>query len=300
MITEQRQSFSEQGSLAIVATPIGNLGDITERAVAALGQADLIAAEDTRHTGRLLQHLGLSKPLFALHDHNERSQVDRLLDRVERGERVALVSDAGTPLISDPGYVVVRRAHERGLRVLPVPGACAAIAALSVSGLPTDRFAFEGFLPAKNAARRARLEALAMEPRTLVFYESPHRLMATLEAMVALLGEGRPVTLARELTKAFETLYSRTLGTLLAEARGDENISRGELVLVVAGAPEITKAGETALATERLLARLLQELPIKTAVRVAVDLTGEARNALYQQALALSGKAAEASGGDKD
>lgn len=300
MTTEQRQSVSAQGSLAIVATPIGNLSDITERAVATLGQADLVAAEDTRHTGRLLQHLGLSKPLFALHDHNERSQVDRLLDRVEQGQRVALVSDAGTPLISDPGYVVVKRAHERGLRVVPVPGACAAIAALSVSGLATDRFAFEGFLPAKSAARRARLESLATETRTLVFYESPHRLLATLEAMVAILGEERPITLARELTKTFETLYSRTLGALLVEARNEENIARGELVLVLSGAPEVTKSGETALATERLLMRLLQELPIKTAVRVAVDLTGEARNTLYQQALALSGKSGKASEEDKE
>jgi 16S rRNA (cytidine1402-2'-O)-methyltransferase len=288
MTTEQNSpGRQQQGSLAIVATPIGNLADITERAVAILKQADLVAAEDTRHTGRLLQHLGLSKPLFALHDHNERAQVDRLLDRVGQGEQVALVSDAGTPLISDPGFVVVRRAHERGLRVIPVPGACAAIAALSVSGLPTDRFVFEGFLPAKNAARRARLEAISLEARTLVFYESPHRLMATLEAMAEVLGEQRPVMLARELTKAFETLYSLSLGALRRAAQEDQNISRGELVLIVGGAPERQKPGETALETERLLRRLLRELPVKTAVRVVADLTGEARNGLYQQALAL-------------
>lgn len=289
MTTEQFTAVRhQQGSLAIVATPIGNLADITERAVAILKQADLVAAEDTRHTGRLLQHLGLSKNMFALHDHNERAQVDRLLDRVERGENVALVSDAGTPLISDPGYIVVRRAHERGLRVLPVPGACAAIAALSVSGLPTDRFVFEGFLPAKNAARRARLEAVSAETRTLVFYESPHRVRSALEVMVDVLGADRPVVLARELTKTFETLYSLSLGELWSAAQHDENISRGELVMVVGGAPEVAKAGEATLSTEHLLHRLLQELPVKTAVRVVADLTGEPRNALYEQALLLS------------
>lgn len=290
MASEQINGVPGRGSLAIVATPIGNLGDITERAVATLAQADLVAAEDTRHSGRLLQHLGLSKPLFALHDHNERAQVDRLLDRVEQGLHVALVSDAGTPLISDPGYVVVRRAHERNLHVLPIPGACAAIAALSVSGLPTDRFVFEGFLPAKNAGRRERLEILAAETRTLVFYESPHRLLVTLAAMVEIFGAERPVTLARELTKTFETLYSSTLGALSEAAQIDDNISRGEMVVVVGGAPALAPQGETTVLTERLLQRLLQELPVKTAVRVAVDLTGESRNVLYQQALQLAGK----------
>lgn len=287
MSTEQVTRIRQEGSLAIVATPIGNLSDISERAIATLKGADLVAAEDTRHTGRLLQHLGLSKPLFALHDHNERDQVERLLDRVAQGQQVALVSDAGTPLISDPGYLLVRRAHERDLRVLPVPGACAAIAALCVAGLPTDRFVFEGFLPAKSSARRARLEAVAGELRTLVFYESPHRLRATLETMVEVLGEERPVMLARELTKKFETLYSLSLGALWAAAKGDENISRGELVLVLGGAPEVEKGAGVALETERLLLRLLQELPLRVAVRVVADLTGEARNALYQQALAL-------------
>lgn len=289
MTTEQfTAGRRQQGSLAIVATPIGNLADITERAVAILKQADLVAAEDTRHTGRLLQHLGLSKSMLPLHEHNERAQVDRLLDRVEKGENVALVSDAGTPLISDPGYVVVRRAHERHLRVLPVPGACAAIAALSVSGLPTDRFVFEGFLPAKSSARRARLEAVSAETRTLVFYESPHRLMATLEAMVSAFGADRPVLLARELTKTFESLYSLSLGELWNAAQHDENISRGELVMVVSGAPEVERTGGAMLLTESLLNRLLQEVPVKTAVRIAVDLTGEPRNVLYQQALLLS------------
>ncbi|MAL99912.1 MAG: 16S rRNA (cytidine(1402)-2'-O)-methyltransferase [Alteromonadaceae bacterium] len=277
----------ETGSLAVVATPIGNLGDITERAVAALKQADLVAAEDTRHTGRLLQHLGLSKSMFALHDHNERAQVETLLDRVEAGENVALVSDAGTPLISDPGYIVVRRAHERGLRVLPIPGACAAIAALCVSGLPTDRFVFEGFLPAKAAARRSRLEALENEARTLVFYESPHRLMATIDVLVSVFGPERPVVLARELTKAFETLYAVSLGRLQAIALADPNVSRGELVLVVGGAAEQVKPEETLLDTDRLMRRLIQELPVKTAVRVVADLSGQPRNALYQRALTI-------------
>lgn len=296
MTTEQLNPVPGQGSLAIVATPIGNLGDISERAVITLQRSDLVAAEDTRHTGRLLQHLGLSKPLFALHDHNERAQVDRLLDKVEQGLQVALVSDAGTPLISDPGYVVVRRAHERQLRVLPIPGACAAIAALSVSGLPTDRFVFEGFLPAKNAGRRERLEALATESRTLVFYESPHRIQATLEAMAQILGSARPIMLARELTKAFESLYSSTLGELAEAAGNDENIRRGEIVLIVGGAEAGPEQGSTAVATERLLRRLLEELPVKTAVRVAADLSGESRNALYQQALELLGKGAGGKG----
>lgn len=276
-----------KGSLAVVATPIGNLGDITERAVAALKLADLVAAEDTRHTGRLLQHLGLSKPMFALHDHNEREQMDALLDRVASGANVALVSDAGTPLISDPGYVVVRRAHERGLRVTPIPGACAAIAALSVSGLPTDRFAFEGFLPAKAAARRSKLESLAGETRTLVFYESPHRLMATVESLSAVFGAERPVVLARELTKAFETVYSSTLGRLHELALSDSNMSRGELVLVVGGSTNQVKADETVMDTDRLLTRLLLDLPVKTAVKVVADISGQARNALYQRALMI-------------
>ena len=292
MTTEQIEPVhSQRGALAIVATPIGNLGDISERAIATLAEADLVAAEDTRHTGRLLQHLGLSKPLFALHDHNERAQVDNLLDRIQNGQRVALVSDAGTPLISDPGFLVVRRAHERGLRVIPIPGSCAAIAALSVSGLPTDRFVFEGFLPAKKAARLARLQALSTENRTLVFYESPHRLLVSLVAMLEVFGGERPVMLARELTKTFETLYSQTLASLVTRAQGDDNVARGEMVIVVGGAPDNVKAETTALETERLLMRLLQELPVKAAVKVVADLTGEPRNELYQRALTLNDKA---------
>lgn len=201
-------TVTEQGTLYIVPTPIGNLGDITERAVQVLSQVDLIAAEDTRHTGRLLSHLNISTRTFALHDHNEQQKAQVLAEKLSQGQSIALVSDAGTPLISDPGYHLVNQCRAAGLRVVPLPGACAVIAALSASGLPSDRFSFEGFLPPKSKGRRDKFLELAKVERTCIFYESPHRIMDSLDDMLAILGEERQVVLARELTKTFETIQA--------------------------------------------------------------------------------------------
>ncbi len=225
------------GTLYVVATPIGNLDDISARALKVLADVALIAAEDTRHSVRLLQHFGIQTPLAACHEHNEREQGGRFLTKLQAGEDVALISDAGTPLISDPGYHLVRQARAAGIPVVPVPGACALIAALSAAGLPSDRFVFEGFLPAKAAGRRGRLEALVDEPRTLIFYEAPHRVLECIEDMVAIFGDERPALLARELTKAFETLKGLPLGELREFVASDSNQQRGECVLLVAGKP---------------------------------------------------------------
>lgn len=277
---------SGAGVLYIVATPIGNLDDITLRAVKVLGEVDCVAAEDTRHSARLLEHLGISKPLVALHDHNERDRASGLLDRVEAGELVALISDAGTPLISDPGYVLVRQARQRGLRVSPVPGCSAMIAGLSAAGLPTDRFLFEGFLPGRSAARRAALERLKRETATLVFYESPRRVAELLADIAAIFGEARELVVARELTKAFETFYSGSVAGVQAELAADLHAHKGEFVVMVAGAPsEPGQASEVDV--DRLLSLLLAELPVKTAARMAAALTGVPKNELYQRALLL-------------
>ena len=277
------------GTLFIVATPIGNLDDLSRRAEQVLGSVDLIAAEDTRHSGRLLQHLGISKPMWPLHDHNERERSDVLLDRVAGGESVALISDAGTPLISDPGYVLVRSARERGIRVVPVPGPSAMITALSAAGLPTDRFLFMGFLPAKRVARGKVLDSLSREESTLVFYESPRRVVGLLEDIRGCFGESREVVLARELTKAFETWYSGSVGKVLDALDADSHSDKGEYVVMVAGAPS-DEQGLVAMDADRILSLLLPELPVKKAVKVAVELTGLARNDLYQRALALKGE----------
>lgn len=273
------------GTLYVVATPIGNLEDITARALRILSEVALIAAEDTRHSSRLLQHFGIRTPLTACHDHNEREQGGPILARLLGGEDVALVSDAGTPLISDPGFHLVRQVRAAGVRVVPVPGACAAIAALSAAGLPSDRFIFEGFLPAKAAARRARLEHIKEEPRTLMFYEAPHRLLETLQDMRLVLGEERQVVLARELTKTFETLKGAPLAALCEWVAGDANQQRGECVVLVAGwqAPE----GDEALGAQalRVLDLLLAEMPVKRAAALAAEITGLRKNLLYQAAL---------------
>lgn len=288
MVEESRRTDAV-GCLYIVATPIGNLGDITQRAVETLSRADAIAAEDTRHTSRLLQHLGLRKPLIALHDHNERTRSGALLDRVVAGERIALVSDAGTPLISDPGFVLVREARERGIAVVPIPGVSALITALCAAGLPTDRFLFAGFPPAKNKARHSFLQALADESGTLVFYESPHRIRETVAAMADCFGAERPVVLARELTKTFEQFYAESLGSLQLLLDTDPNACRGEMVLVVAGTAPADKTllGEAGLDVDRLLKALLEELPVKRVARIAADATGLPRNQLYERALQL-------------
>lgn len=273
------------GTLYVVATPIGNLEDISARALRVLREVKLIAAEDTRHSARLMQHFGIATPLVACHEHNEREQGSRLVQRLLAGDDLALVSDAGTPLISDPGYHLVRNARAAGVRVVPVPGACALIAALSASGLPSDRFVFEGFLPARSTARRQRLQAVVEEPRTLIFYEAPHRLLECLADLRELFGAERPAVLGRELTKTFETIKGAPLGELHDWVAADSNQQRGECVLLVEGwqAPE----GEDTLSAEalRVLDLLLAELPLKRAAALAAEITGVRKNLLYQQAL---------------
>ena len=277
---------NDKGCLYVVATPIGNLGDISPRAVEVLGRVDLVAVEDTRHSGRLLRHLGLERPLLALHEHNERERLGQLLERLAGGQAIALISDAGTPLISDPGFPLVRACHAAGIRVCPVPGPGALIAALSVSGQPTDRFVFEGFLPRKAAARRERLDWLAAEPGTLVFYESSHRVLDTLADMCAVFGEGRELALCRELTKLHETVRVGLLGEVLAWVRGNENQRKGEFVLVVAGAPEQASPADAQL--DSALRILLEEgLPLKQVAVIAARLAGVGRNQAYQRALDL-------------
>lgn len=284
-MTTSAAANSPLGSLYVVATPIGNLDDISARALNILRSVALIAAEDTRHSARLMQHFGISTPLAACHEHNERDQGGRFLVRLQAGEDVALISDAGTPLISDPGYHLVRQARAAGIAVVPVPGACALIAALSAAGLPSDRFIFEGFLPAKAAGRRARLEQVKEESRTLIFYEAPHRILECLQDMQAVFGDERPALLARELTKTFETLKGMPLAELAAWVAADSNQQRGECVVLVAGwqAPE----GEEAVSAEamRVLSLLLAEMPLKRAAALAAEITGVRKNLLYQVAL---------------
>ena len=284
-MTTSAAANSPLGSLYVVATPIGNLDDISARALTILRSVALIAAEDTRHSARLMQHFGIGTPLAACHEHNERDQGGRFLARLLAGDDVALISDAGTPLISDPGYHLVRQARAAGIAVVPVPGACALIAALSAAGLPSDRFIFEGFLPAKAAGRRARLEQVKEEPRTLIFYEAPHRILECLQDMQSVFGDERPALLARELTKTFETLKGMPLAELAAWVAADSNQQRGECVVLVAGwqAPE----GDEAVSAEamRVLNLLLAEMPLKRAAALAAEITGVRKNLLYQVAL---------------
>lgn len=276
---------SAAGSLYVVATPIGNLDDISARALKLLREVSLIAAEDTRHSQRLMQHFGIATPLAACHEHNERDEGSRFITRLLAGDDVALISDAGTPLISDPGYHLVRQARAAGINVVPVPGACALVAALSAAGLPSDRFIFEGFLPAKAVGRRGRLESVKEEPRTLIFYEAPHRILECLQDMEAIFGGDRPALLARELTKTFETLKGLPLSELRQFVESDSNQQRGECVVLVAGwtAPE----GDEAISSEsmRVLDLLLKEIPLKRAAALAAEITGERKNVLYQVAL---------------
>jgi 16S rRNA (cytidine1402-2'-O)-methyltransferase len=279
------------GTLFVVATPIGNLQDLSPRAAAWLRDADLLLAEDTRHTRTLLEACGIARTagtLESLHEHNERERVPVLVERLRGGASIALVTDAGTPLLSDPGSLLVAAAARAGIAVVAVPGPCAAIAALSIAGLPTERFAFEGFLPAKAVARREALQRLAQESRTLVFYEAPHRLAATLADLAAVLGAARPASIARELTKRFEQVYRGTLGELAARSRDDANMSRGELVLVVGGAPAESDAAAESRAALHTLELLLQELPVSQAARLAAQLTGRSRKELYEHALSLA------------
>ncbi|KAA2284955.1 16S rRNA (cytidine(1402)-2'-O)-methyltransferase [Arenimonas fontis] len=270
---------TQAGTLYVVATPIGNLGDLSARAREVLASVDAICAEDTRHTRQLLGLLGVDRPLLALHEHNEAAMAARLVARLQAGEALALVSDAGTPLVSDPGYRLVREVRAAGLKVSPVPGACAAVAALSVAGLPSDRFCFEGFLPAKAGARRERLQALAGEMRTLVFYESAHRIVECLEDLVVLFGPDREAVLARELTKLFETVLGDTLGDIAERVRDDEDQRRGEFVLIVRGAADDTEA--RLREGQRLYAKLAEYLKPSQAAKLAAEITGAPRKALY-------------------
>lgn len=274
-------------ALYIVATPIGNLGDMTRRALEVLESVDLIAAEDTRNSQKLLNHFGIKVPMMALHEHNEREQADEIITKLQAGSAIALISDAGTPLISDPGYTLVSRLHEKGLKVIPVPGPSALLAGLSVSGLPTDRFCFEGFLPSKAGARDKVLEGLKQETRTLVFYEAPHRIVATLTSLRDILGEDRLITMARELTKMYETIRRDTTAALLAWVSANPEQRKGECVLVVAGAKIVACAEIVEIEVEVLLSSLLQKMSLKDAAQLAADITGLKKNGLYEQALNL-------------
>lgn len=267
------------GTLHVVATPIGNLGDVSARAREVLAAVDAVCAEDTRHTRPLLQALGIDRPLIALHDHNEDEAAWKLVERLRAGESFALVSDAGTPLVSDPGYRFVRAARAAGIRVSPVPGPCAAIAALSVAGVPSDRFCFEGFLPAKPSARRERLASLAGEPRTLVFYESAHRIEEALADLIAAFGGDREAVIARELTKLFETVLGSTLAELAAQLAADANQRKGEFVLVVRGSTD--DADARLREGQRLYAKLAAHLKPSVAAKLAADLSGAPRRSLY-------------------
>lgn len=271
----------ECGSLYVVATPIGNLEDISVRALAVLGSVDLVLAEDTRHSAKLLTHHGLQVTLQSLHEHNEAHKADKLVQALRAGKRMALISDAGTPLISDPGLRLVRAAHAAGVPVIPVPGPSAVVCALSAAGLATDRFTFEGFLPGKAGQRRQRLVALSTEPRTMVFFEAPHRIERSVEALSEAFGSDRAAVLARELTKVFETIKRGSLGGLSDWLAQDANHRKGEFVLIVAGADAGVESEE---AHDTLLLALLDALPLRQAVAVAVRATGAPRNALYRRA----------------
>ncbi|MBI0095727.1 MULTISPECIES: 16S rRNA (cytidine(1402)-2'-O)-methyltransferase [Gilliamella] len=272
-------------TLYIVATPIGNLDDITLRAIDTLKRVDLIAAEDTRHSGLLLQHLGIKAKLFSLHDHNEQEKAHVLIEKLQSGLSIALVSDAGTPLINDPGYHLVKTCRENDIKVVPIPGACAAIAALSVAGLPSDKFIYEGFLPAKSKARQDSLASLITEPRTMIFYESTHRLLETLKDMQTIFGANKQIVLAKELTKTWETIVSFPVNELIDWLNQDASRQKGEFVLIVAGYTESNKdIDPKAINTLKLLQK---ELPLKKAAAITAEIYGLKKNQLYQIGLNL-------------
>jgi 16S rRNA (cytidine1402-2'-O)-methyltransferase len=277
--------FVEPGTLYIVATPIGNLSDLSQRAIEVLTQVDIIACEDTRHTKRLLTAYSIKNKTLSMHDHNERQRQDYIATLLQEGKSLALVSDAGTPLISDPGFHLVRHCRQLGLSVSPVPGACAAIAALSVAGLPTDRFSFEGFLPSKSGARQSTLANLLEEPRTMVFYDAPRRAIDTVADIVQVLGGERYVVIARELTKTFETVHSDTAANLLAWLQEDPNQLKGEMVLIIEGHKvDPNEIPAKAIATLKLL---LAEMKPKTACAITAEIYGVKKNALYEIALSM-------------
>jgi 16S rRNA (cytidine1402-2'-O)-methyltransferase len=277
--------FVESGTLYIVATPIGNLTDISQRALDVLTHVDIIACEDTRHTQRLLSTYSIKNKTLSLHDHNERQRQDYVATLLQEGKSIALVSDAGTPLISDPGFHLVRHCRQLNLAVSPIPGACAAIAALSVAGLPTDRFSFEGFLPSKSGARQSTLSNLLEEPRTMVFYDAPRRAIDTVEDIVKVLGGERQVVISRELTKTFETIHSDTAEKLLAWLQEDPNQLKGEMVLIIEG----KKIDANAIPAKAIdtLKLLLAEMKPKKACAITAEIYGVKKNALYEIALSL-------------
>lgn len=277
-------SQTQAGTLYIVPTPIGNLGDLSPRAQQVLTDVAAIAAEDTRHSRQLLQQFAIQNEVFALHEHNERERAQAVIARLLAGDDLALISDAGTPLISDPGYVLVQQCRTAGVRVVALPGPCAITTALSAAGLPTDRFSFEGFLPAKPQQRRKVLTALLEEPRTMVFYESPHRILATLEDLAATIGPDRQMVMGRELTKQFETYLSGSIAEVTALVLADSNQQRGEMVLMLAGATLVESDVDVATAL-RTVAILRQHLPLKKAAACAAEIHGVRKNQLYQLAL---------------
>ena len=283
--SEHRINNLTAGTLFIVATPIGNLDDLSARAKQVLADVDVIAAEDTRHSGRLLSHFGISTRLLALHDHNEAEAAGGVIERLRNGESVALVSDAGTPLISDPGFQLVRRAHDADIRVCPIPGPSAAIAALSAAGLPSDRFAFEGFLPAKHEARKKKLMELKDDTRTLILFESVHRIGDAMRDMLAILGD-RPAFIGRELSKLFEQCLNSSLDELVRKIETGEIVAKGEFVIVVSGA-EKASSDQAMIKADELLAELMQQLPGSQAVDIVSKLGGEKRNDVYKKMLEL-------------
>jgi 16S rRNA (cytidine1402-2'-O)-methyltransferase len=272
------------GTLYVVATPIGNLQDITERSIMTLRQVDRIVAEDTRHSAVLLKHFSVHKPILSMHEFNERERLAIIIDYLTKGENIALISDAGTPLISDPGFNLVREAKALGIKVVPIPGACAVIAALSVAGLPTDKFVFEGFLPAKPLGCYQRLSLLRHESRTLVFYEAPHRLLSTLKNMIQVFGPNRRAVIARELTKKYESVMSDPLSVLFEQVSIQPETQRGEIVILLAGVKDDIRETKEVV-PEKVLDILLEELPLKQAVTLASKITGERKNVLYDRAL---------------
>ncbi|WP_288399224.1 16S rRNA (cytidine(1402)-2'-O)-methyltransferase [uncultured Acinetobacter sp.] len=272
--------------LFVVATPIGHLDDMTYRAIETLKSVSLVAAEDTRQSAQLFKHYNITTPLTACHDHNENHKINELIQRLKAGENIALISDAGTPLISDPGFKLVRAAQEHKIRVVPVPGACAAVAALSAVGLPSDRFSFEGFLPSKSSQRMLQLEKLKDETQTLIFYEAPHRILDCVKDMMQVFGAERPVGFAREITKTFETIKKMSLGELVSFVEHDHNQQKGEIVLIVGGNPVEKDMEQEKL--DQLLTRLLQDLSVKAASQLAADLTGIKKKIAYQRALELA------------
>lgn len=275
----------ESGALYIVATPIGHKDDITYRAVNVLKHVDAILAEDTRHSRSLLTHYAITTPLHALHDHNESDKAQRIIAQLKEGRSLALISDAGTPVISDPGYLLVKCAYEAGCRVIPIPGACAAIAALCACGLPPQPFSFEGFLPSRASARQKQLTSLQQDTRTLIFYEAPHRLAASLSDMQHCLGANRQAALARELTKKFETIHRTSLEELAHWVNTHPHQQKGECVIIVQGASDSDITYQAKQQATRLLTQLMQKLPLREAVDLTVAITGYPKNALYKLAL---------------